>query len=109
MQERMNKEWMRMSREEECVIEEEIGVLHSGKIFWYSRKRIVVDREEKHSEVEERDTGVVLQIEGIPCTEEKEKYCQLSPTEGDPLHPTQARLCVEPMTPCASPRSETLS
>jgi hypothetical protein len=59
---------LRMLREEECATEEEIGVLHSGKIFWYSRKRIVADREEKHSEVEERDIGVVLQIEGIPCT-----------------------------------------
>jgi hypothetical protein len=66
----------------------------------------VVDREEKHSEVEERDIGVVLHIEGIPHTEEKEKDRQLSPVEGDPLHPTQARLYVEPTTPCASPRSE---
>jgi hypothetical protein len=59
---------MRMSRKEEGVMKEEIGVLCSGKIFWYSRKRIVVDREGKHNEFEERDTGVVLQIEGIPCT-----------------------------------------
>jgi hypothetical protein len=32
----------------------------------------VDDREEKHNEVEERDTGVVLQIKGIPCIEGKE-------------------------------------
>jgi hypothetical protein len=56
----------------------------------------VADREEQHSEFEERDTGVILQI--ILCTEG-----QLSPVEEDP---TQARLCVEPTTPCASPRSE---
>jgi hypothetical protein len=90
--------------------EEEIGVLHSGKIFWYSRKRIVADREEKHSEVEERDTDVVLQIKEYHAHRGKgKKDHQLSPTEGDPLHPispTQARLCVEPMTPCASLRSE---
>jgi hypothetical protein len=43
---------------------------------------------------------------------EKEKDHHLSPTEGDPLHPsspTQARLCVEPMTLCASLRSEVRS
>jgi hypothetical protein len=51
---------IRMSREEECAIEEEIGVLRSGKEFWYYRKRTVDDREEKHSEVEERDIGVLL-------------------------------------------------
>jgi hypothetical protein len=71
----------------------------------------VADREEKHSEVEERDTSVVLQIEGILCIEEKEKDHHLSSTEGDPLHTistTKSRICVEPMTPCASPRFETL-
>jgi hypothetical protein len=82
-------------------------VLHSGKIFWYSRKITVDDREEKHNEVEKIYTGVVLQIEGI-LRREKEKYCHLSPIEGDPLHPTQANLYVEPMTPCAPLRSETL-
>jgi len=47
----------------------------------------VVEREGKHSDIKERDTGVVLHIEGIPCTEEKEKNHQLSLVEGDPLHP----------------------
>jgi hypothetical protein len=51
---------LRMLREEECVIEEDIGVLRNGKIFRYSRMRTMVERE-KHSEVEKRDTGVVLQ------------------------------------------------
>jgi hypothetical protein len=51
-----------MLREEECVTEEEIGVLHNGKRFQYNRKRIVANREEKHNEVEERDVGLILQI-----------------------------------------------
>jgi hypothetical protein len=83
--------------------------LRSGKIFWYSRKRNVAEREEKHNEVEERDTSVILQIIGIPFIEEKEKYRQLSSIEEDPLHPTQARLCIEPTTLCASPRTEVRS
>jgi hypothetical protein len=86
-----------ISREEECAVEEEVGVLHSGKRFWYSRKMIVAEREEQHGEVEERDIGVVLQIKGISITKEKEKYCHLGPVEGDPSHPsspTQAILCV---------------
>jgi hypothetical protein len=65
---------MRMLREEECATEEEIGVFHSGKIFCYSRKSIVSKREDKHSEVEKRDTSVVLDIKGISLTKEKEKY-----------------------------------
>jgi hypothetical protein len=68
----------------------------------------VVDREEKHSEVEERDIGIVLQIKVIPCTEEKEKYHHLSLVEEYPLHPTQVRLCVEPTTPCASLRTKVI-
>jgi hypothetical protein len=69
---------LRMSRKEEGATKEEIGVLRSGKIFRYSRKRNVVDREGKHNEFE--DTDVVLQIKGISCTEikEEEKYQQLS-------------------------------
>jgi hypothetical protein len=56
---------LRIPKEEECTTYDDIGVLHSGKIFRYSRKRIVVDREEKHSEFEKRDIGVILQIKGI--------------------------------------------
>jgi hypothetical protein len=97
---------LRMERKEECVTEEEIGVLHCGKQFRYSRKMMVVDREEQYSEVEERDTGIVLYIEGIPCIEEKENDKQLSPTEGYPAHPTRARIYIEPTTPCASLRTE---
>ena len=51
-----------MSREEECVMNEEIGVLHSRNIFRSNKKRIVDDREEKHSEFEERNTGIILYI-----------------------------------------------
>jgi hypothetical protein len=36
---------MRMSREEECVMNEEIGVLRSGKRFRLNKKRIVDERE----------------------------------------------------------------
>jgi hypothetical protein len=97
MQERMNKEMrkdngLRMSREEECVMEEEIGVLHSGKIFWYNRKRTVADREEKHSEIEERDTGVVLQFKGIQCIRKRKRMVNSFQQEGDPLHPIPLRL-----------------
>ena len=34
---------MRMMRKEEVPMEEEIRVLRGGKIFWYSKKRNVVD------------------------------------------------------------------
>jgi hypothetical protein len=68
---------MRMPREEGCVMDEEIGVLHSCKIFIHSRKRIVAKREVKHTKIKERDSGVMFHIEGITCTEEEEKkkYC----------------------------------
>jgi hypothetical protein len=71
----------------------------------------MADREEKHSNIGERDTSVVHQIEGISRIE-NEKDHQLSSIEGDPLHTistTQARLCVKPTTLCVSPRDETLS
>ena len=71
---KLGTDGLRMSREEECATKEDIGVLRSGKIFRYSRKRIMANKEEKHSEVEERDIGAVLYIEGIPHIEEKEKY-----------------------------------
>jgi hypothetical protein len=51
---------MMMSREEECEKNKEIGVLRSGKRFRMNRKRNVADREEKHSEFEERDIGVIF-------------------------------------------------
>jgi hypothetical protein len=81
-----------MSIEEECATKEQIGVLHNGKIFWYNRKKTLAEREEKHIEAEERDTSVVLHIEGIPHIEEKEKYRQLNLVEEYPLHPTQTRI-----------------
>jgi hypothetical protein len=72
----------------------------------------VTEREEKHNDIEERDTGVVLQIKGISYIEEKEKDRKLNLIEGDTLHhiiPIETRLCVEPTTLCISQRSETLS
>jgi len=51
---------MRMMREEEGVINEEIGVLHSGKRFRPNKNRILAEREGHHNEIEERDTGVIL-------------------------------------------------
>jgi hypothetical protein len=59
---------MRMLREEECATDRDIGVLRSGKRFRHSKKRIVAEREGKHSEIEERDIGLILQIEGMSCT-----------------------------------------
>jgi hypothetical protein len=100
-----------MSREEQCAMKEEIGLLCSGKMFQYSRKRILADKEEKHNELEERDINVVPQIEGISCIEEKEKYRQLIPKESNPSHPsnpTQGRLCIEPTTLCVALKSENL-
>jgi hypothetical protein len=38
----------------------DIGVLHSGKRFRLNKKRTVAKREENHSEIKERDTGVIL-------------------------------------------------
>jgi hypothetical protein len=64
---------LRILIEEDCVMNKEIGVLCRGHIFRYSRKRNMADREEQQNEIEEGDTGVILYIEGIPCTEEKEK------------------------------------
>jgi hypothetical protein len=51
---------LRMSREEECATNKEIGVLNSCKRFKPNKKRIVVQREGNHSENEERDIGVIL-------------------------------------------------
>ena len=90
-----------MSGKEEGVTKEEIGVLRSGKIFQYSRKRTVDDREGQHNEVEESDTDIVLQIEGILCIERKEKEqdLQIIPTEGYLLRPislTQVKPTMNP-------------
>jgi len=38
----------------------DIGVLCNGKGFRLNKKRIVDEREGNHSEVEERDAGVIL-------------------------------------------------
>ena len=43
---------------------EEIGVLCSGKIFRPNKKRTMAKREGHHNENEERDISVILQIEG---------------------------------------------
>jgi hypothetical protein len=64
---------MRMPREEECETYEEIGVFCNGKIFRDSRKRTMAEREGKHSDIEERDTGVILQIKEILQKEKKVK------------------------------------
>jgi hypothetical protein len=39
---------------------EEIRVLHNGKRFRPNKKRIVVEREGHHSEIDGRDTSVIL-------------------------------------------------
>jgi hypothetical protein len=83
---------MMMLREEEGATKEEIGVLCSGKRFRLNKKRIVVDREEKHSEFEERDTGVILQI--IPCTEGSAQSSRRRSHSGQTLCQTHNPLCV---------------
>jgi hypothetical protein len=74
---------MRMSSEEECVVNEEIGILQTDKRFRPNKKRIVAEREGKHSENEERDIGAIFQIKGSLHIEEN--ICQLSPVEEDPI------------------------
>jgi hypothetical protein len=49
-----------MSREEDTVSEEDIGVLHCGKMFRYSKRETVVGKEEKHKELGESDPCVVF-------------------------------------------------
>jgi len=88
--------------EEECAVNEEIGVLCSGKIFRPNKKKTVDEREGQHSDIEERDYDAIFHIEGSIHIEE-EKICQLSPLEEDPTH---IRLYVEPMTLCPSPRTK---
>jgi hypothetical protein len=84
---------------------EEIRVLHSDKIFRSNKKKIVAEREGKHSEIEERNTGAIFHIEGNLCIEE-EKIRQLSPVDEDPV---KIGLYIKPMTPCASPRTKVRS
>jgi hypothetical protein len=95
---------MRMSKEEECATNEEIGLLHSGKRFRPNKKMTVAKRQGQHNESEERETGVILQIEGIMGTEEKIYHLILVEE-----YLTQIRLCVKPMTSCVSPRTEVRS
>jgi hypothetical protein len=49
----MNKEsnGLRMPREEDTDSDRDIGVLHCGKRFRYSKKETVAEREEKHKSV----------------------------------------------------------
>jgi hypothetical protein len=51
-----------MLREDECVMNEDIGVIRNDKIFRMDRKRIVAKREGEDNERKERDTSVALQI-----------------------------------------------
>jgi hypothetical protein len=53
---------LRMLKEEDTDSNRDIGVLHCGKFFRYSKKETVAEREEKHRVFEKRDPYVVLQI-----------------------------------------------
>jgi hypothetical protein len=86
-----------MSREQECAMNEDIGVLCNGKRFRPNKKRIVSKREGKHNEIEEIDTGVILYIEG--SLHKEEKICHLSLVEENPcsdqtLHCTHDPMCI---------------
>jgi len=70
---------LRIPREEECATKKNIGVLCSGKRFRPNKKRIVVEREGKHSDIKERYIGVILHIKVILHTEEN--ICHFSPLE----------------------------
>jgi hypothetical protein len=94
---------MRMSREDTDSYGE-IGVLHCGKRFRYNKKEIVAGKGEKHREFEESDHCTKLQITPYRERKRKERDPQYHPTEEG--IPSQIRICVEPMTPCASLRIE---
>jgi hypothetical protein len=49
-----------MPREGDSESNKDIGVLHCGKRFRYSKRDIVVEREEKKSALVNRDPSVVL-------------------------------------------------
>jgi hypothetical protein len=75
-----------------------------GKRFRYSKEKIVAEREEQHSVFEKRDPYGVLQIAPYKERKEKEKDPQCILVEEGSQ--SQIGICVEPMTPCVSPRSE---
>jgi hypothetical protein len=93
-----------MPREEDTDSDREIGVLHCGKRFRYSKKEYVGEREEQHKVFEKRDPCTILQITPYKERKEKEEDPQYSPIEeGIPSH---IGTCVKPTTLCVSPRSE---
>jgi hypothetical protein len=53
---------LRMSREEDTDSYRDIGILHYGKRFMYSKKETVDEREEKQRVFEKREPCVALQI-----------------------------------------------
>jgi hypothetical protein len=62
-----------MSREGENDSYGDIGVLHYGKRFRYSKKDIVVEREEKHGVFEKRDPCTVFHITLYGGMKERQK------------------------------------
>jgi hypothetical protein len=70
-----------MLREEDIDSDGNIRVLHYGKRFRYSKKEIMVEREEKHKVFEKRDPRTVLQITPYGERKEKEKDPQYNPIE----------------------------
>ena len=49
-------------------------MLHSGNIFYHSRKRIMADMEDKCRWFEERENSMSFQIKGLPCIEIDKEY-----------------------------------
>jgi hypothetical protein len=61
---------LRMSSEEECVMNEEIGIFHNGKRFIPNKKRIVAEREGKHSEMRKETLVQYSRSKGV-CAQKK--------------------------------------
>jgi hypothetical protein len=95
---------LRILREEDTDSGREIGVMHCGKRLKYSKKETVAGKEEKHTELEEHDPCMVLQITLYRERKRKERDPQYSPLEEG--IPSEIRICVEPTILCASMRIE---
>jgi hypothetical protein len=61
-------------------LDRDIGVIHCGKRFRYSKKETVDEREDKHREFEKRDPNVVLHITFYRERKEKERDPKYNPT-----------------------------
>jgi hypothetical protein len=90
--------------EGDIYFDEDIGVLHYGKMFIYSEKETFAGKGQHQRGFEESDPYVVLYITPYDERKRKEKYPHYCPLEEGIL--SHIGISVEPMTPCASLRIE---